>query len=96
MIDEHLSDEDFHVEALARHLALSRSLLYLRLEEVGESPAALILESRLRRAVELLESDAGSVGEVACAVGFKSVSHFTQRFRDRYGKTPSAYRRQTG
>ncbi len=93
VIDEKMDDEDFHVDALARHLAMSRSSLYQRLEEVGQSPGGLILERRLGRAAELLRNGAGSVGEVACLVGFKSVSHFTQRFHERFGTTPSSYRR---
>ena len=94
VIDEQLADEDFNVETLARHLALSRSALYQRMEGLGQPPAGLILERRLRRGAELLRRDAGSVGEVAFGVGFKSVSHFTQRFRERFGKTPTAYRRR--
>ncbi len=62
-----------------------------RLEEDGRSPAELILERRLERATELLRDSAGSVSEVAYAVGFKSVSHFTKRFRERFNVTPSTY-----
>jgi len=39
----------------------------------------------------LLETDA-TVSEVAYAAGFKSVPHFTRRFRERYGDTPAAFR----
>ncbi len=46
----------------------------------------------MKRAAELLKRGDGGVGEVAVAVGFKSVAHFSQRFRARYDVTPSAYR----
>jgi AraC-like DNA-binding protein len=39
----------------------------------------------------MLAQRAGNVGEIAYAVGFKNVSHFVKRFRERYGRTPSAY-----
>ncbi len=35
---------------------------------------------------------AGPVGTIAYSVGFKSVSHFSNRFQDRFGVRPSVYR----
>lgn len=58
-IDENLSYENFHVDTLARMLAVSRSLLYLRLGGSGP-PAKLILERRLLRAAALLSDGVGS------------------------------------
>ncbi len=88
-----LVEEGFNVEALADRLHLDRSHLFRRLRELtGTTPSALILETRMKQAARLLERDDGGVGEVAVAVGFKSVAHFSQRFRVRYGVTPSAYR----
>ncbi len=95
-IDEGLADETFDVESLAAQLAMGRTQLYRRLDALlGESPARLILERRLEHAARLLEARAGNVSEVAYAVGFKSVSHFCQRFRERHGLAPSAYRERT-
>lgn len=97
VIDEHLADDRFRVGALARHLAMSRSLLYRRLMELDQPPPAkLILDRRLRRAAELLANAEGSVGDVAYAVGFGSASSFTQCFRKRFGLVPSAYRKGHG
>ncbi len=88
-----VAEEGFNVEALAGCLHLDRSHLFRRLRELtGTAPSSLILEARMKRAAELLERDDGGVGEVAVAVGFKSVAHFSQRFRARYGVAPSAYR----
>jgi AraC family transcriptional regulator, positive regulator of tynA and feaB len=39
-----------------------------------------------------LASRAGAVSEIAYGLGFKSVSHFTRRFRERFGCTPSECR----
>lgn len=94
-IDEHLADESFDVGALAAALALSRSLLFQRLQETGQPPPArLILERRLERAAELLAGESGAISDVAYAVGFGSASHFTYCFRRRFGIAPSAYRRK--
>jgi AraC-like DNA-binding protein len=57
---------------------------------------ALVMNHRLERAAQLLRGDDGGVAEVAYAVGFRTVSHFTRRFRDHYGVTPSAWKRGDG
>lgn len=89
---EHLSDEAFGVEHLAATAGQNRSTLYRRLRDLtGQTPSTFLRRTRLKRAAELLTSGEGTVSEVAYAVGFKSVSHFSQAFRRAYGVTPSAY-----
>ncbi|HEX6053932.1 MAG TPA: two-component regulator propeller domain-containing protein, partial [Gemmatimonadaceae bacterium] len=92
-IEAHLGDETYTVERLASDVAQSRGNLHRRLRElIGESPSDLIRRMRLERAAELLESGAGSVAEVAYAVGFKSVAHFSNAFNDQHGVRPSGWR----
>jgi signal transduction histidine kinase/ligand-binding sensor domain-containing protein/CheY-like chemotaxis protein len=94
-IESHLADEDFTVEQLARLVAHSRGHLHRRLKEInGENPSDLLRRTRLERAAQLLEAGAGSISEIAYGVGFKSVSHFSNRFQDHFGVRPSAYRLQ--
>jgi len=88
-----IADVDFGVEALADELDMSRVHLYRRMrEELDKQPSELIMTMRLERAAQLLSANACSVAEVAYGVGFKSVSHFTKRFRQRFEQTPSAFR----
>jgi len=92
-IEESLSDETFSVERLAQEVAQSRGHLHRRLRALlDESPSGLIRRMRLERAAQLLEANAGQVGSIAYAVGFKSVSHFSNRFQDFFGVRPSVYR----
>ncbi len=92
-IETHLDDETFTVDRLARAVAHSRGHLHRRLRAlIDESPSDLIRRIRLERAAQLLEVGAGSVAGVAGAVGFKSVAHFSNRFKEQYGVRPSAYR----
>jgi signal transduction histidine kinase/ligand-binding sensor domain-containing protein/DNA-binding response OmpR family regulator len=89
-VQSNLSDEDFGIEELAEELRMSRAHLYRRIKEVCErSPAELIIEARLKQAARLLTEKAGSVSEVAYGVGFKSLAHFSRRFKSRYGQSPS-------
>jgi AraC-like DNA-binding protein len=85
------------VDALAGALAVSRSTLYRRIETLtGHSPMDALWEYRLDQAAQwLVETDA-NVSEIAYGVGFKSVPHFCARFRERFGESPSAYRRARG
>ena len=94
VIESRMGEEDFGVETLAESMGMGRTLLFQRTRELLErTPMELIMSRRLERAAELLAAGEGNVGEVAYAVGFRSVAHFTNRFRDRFQTTPSAWRR---
>ncbi len=88
----HLSDENFGVDTLAEALGTSRATLYRRVRAAqGETPAEYLRNARLERAKELLKARVGNVSEVAYAVGFRSVPHFTRCFREHTGQTPAVY-----
>ncbi len=92
-VRQHAHEQDFSVERMARLLTMSRMHLYRRLSAIaGKSPADLLMEYRLERAATLLGAQSGTVSEVAYGLGFKSVSHFTRRFREKFGHTPSDHR----
>lgn len=92
VLEENLGNSDFTVHRFARETGMERTVLYRRLRSIlGESPTELMRRYRLERAAQLLEQGLGSVSEVAYAVGFASVSHFSKCFRDRYDTTPSAW-----
>ncbi len=91
-VEARLADETFDVAALAEAVAQSRSTLHRRLSDLsGESPSAYLRRRRLERGADLLRQRAGTVSEVAYAVGFKSVSHFSSSFSRHYNLTPTAW-----
>ena len=80
------------MSTLAGMVGQGRSQLFRRIKQVtGTTPTELIKRVRLEHAAGMLEAGAGSVSEVAYGVGFKSVAHFCNRFRDTYGSTPASY-----
>jgi AraC-like DNA-binding protein len=92
---EHIADDAFSVDALAAAVDMSRSTLYRRLESLnGKSPMDLLMDYRLQQSAQWLTDTDANVSEIAYGVGFKSVPHFCARFRDRFGMSPSAYRKQ--
>ena len=94
VVESRMGDEDFGVEELAESMGLGRTLLFQKTRDLlGCTPVELLMTRRLERAGELLAAGEGNVGEVAYAVGFRSVAHFTRRFGERFSVTPSAWRR---
>ena len=92
VVNQHLGDNAFSVDWLADEVGLSRRQLERNLEAVaGETPAELIRRLRLEQASQLLRSHAGTVAEVAYAVGFNSASHFAKAFRKAYHESPSEH-----
>jgi AraC-like DNA-binding protein len=80
---------------MADALAMSRATLYRKADEaLATTPKELLWTFRLKHAAQWLRETDGTVSEVAYASGFKTVPHFTRRFRERFGTTPAAYRRQ--
>jgi signal transduction histidine kinase/CheY-like chemotaxis protein/AraC-like DNA-binding protein len=96
VLAEHVADEGFGIEQLARGMRMSRATLYRRLHALlPDSPGELIWRYRLEQAASWLNGTDASVAEVAYAVGFRSVPHFCTRFRARFGVSPAAYRQRS-
>ncbi len=95
LIEANLATEDFRIEDLAEGMAQSRATLHRWCKHYfDQSPGELIRTVRLQRAKEMLLRQEGSVTEVAYAVGFRSVSHFSTAFRQFSGTSPSDMRQQ--
>lgn len=92
VIEARLGDETLSVAGLAEAVSMSRGHLHRQLKALlGTSPSELIRTLRLERAAHLLEGGAGTVSEIAYAVGFKSVGHFSDSFMHAHGCRPSDY-----
>ncbi|MFB6286108.1 MAG: ATP-binding protein [Candidatus Bipolaricaulia bacterium] len=91
-VEENLADPDLTVEEVAGEVATSRSTLYRRLkDETGQTPSQFIRQVRVEHGARLLRRGAGTVSEVAYAVGFNSLSYFGESFRKHVGVSPSEY-----
>lgn len=91
---KNLQDERFDANALSDAMAMSRAQLLRRLKSItGNSPAYYIKNLRLAKAKELLETTDITISEAAFQTGFNSPSNFTKVFTEKYGITPSQFRR---
>jgi AraC-like DNA-binding protein len=59
---------------------------------IGLTPKQFIVEARLNRARQLLLESTLSVGQIADQLGYDDIFSFSRQFKERTGKTPSAYR----
>jgi signal transduction histidine kinase/DNA-binding NarL/FixJ family response regulator len=90
VIESRLADEGFDVDELASAMAQDRSTLYRTVKaQFGVTPSELLREARLLRAQAMLQRGEGNVSEVAYAVGFRNLAHFSTSFHKRFGRPPS-------
>ncbi len=92
-VDAHIG-EDISLDAMARRLNMSVWHFGRRLRaSTGMSPHAFLIDRRFTHAQLLLRSTSASILEVSIAVGMTH-SHFTRSFRNRFGTSPSEFRRE--
>jgi len=94
VFEDHVAQSDFRTEDFAHEVGMSRSNLHLKLKALTNQPTHEFLRTlRLKRAAQLLKKSAGTVTEIAYAVGFNNPSYFSRIFRQQFGKTPSEFAR---
>lgn len=92
LINENIADPDLNVEFLANGVGMSRVHMHRKLKELTNQSARDFIRSiRLKQAGNLLSGQKLTVSEVAYALGFSNLSHFSNSFRDFYGMSPKEY-----
>lgn len=84
--------KDWGVKDVCAQVFLSESSLYRTLRAEKTSFTALIQDIRLVYAKELLVSSRLSIGEISYNSGFNSTSYFGNKFKAKYGMSPTYYR----
>lgn len=83
------------VPAMMRLANLSHAQLCRTMKKLNlDPPKVYIKELRLSTAYELIMNTSLPLEEIALKVGYKSVSHFSSAFKERYGVSPGVLRRQ--
>ncbi len=87
---DHLSDDTFKVEQLARQMNYSvRQLERILRKLTGLTPSRFIREIRLQKAHKLIESRRfATIAEVRLEVGIPNASYFSKIFQERFGVKP--------
>ena len=91
-IEKEISNPDYSVDQLALDMGMSRSQLYSHCKDtLDKTPAAFILEIRMKRAMQLIETRQLRVSEIAYMVGFTDPKYFAKVFKKRVGMSPTQY-----
>jgi len=99
-VEEHvkarLGDPTLSARSVADVFSISERYVYAILARRGLDLGDLIREKRLQGAARMLENPAfamTTIAAVAHRCGFSDHSHFSRSFRERFGVTPSEWRR---
>jgi signal transduction histidine kinase/ligand-binding sensor domain-containing protein/CheY-like chemotaxis protein/AraC-like DNA-binding protein len=92
IVIENISDPDFALEDVIKHLGMGRSQFYRKISSItGQNPSNFIRTVRLKYASEILLSKKYSIKEVTHMCGFNSSAYFTKTFKELFGVTPTQY-----
>ncbi|MCL7754583.1 hybrid sensor histidine kinase/response regulator transcription factor [Polaribacter sp. Z022] len=92
IMEENLDNQDFDINTLAKELYLNRTHFYQKVKVLtNQTPFELIKMYRLKKAAQFLVQKKLSVNEVFLMTGFKSRTHFTKIFKEKYNVSPSKY-----
>ena len=94
LIASNISRSNLNSEMLAESMCLSKSQLNRKVKSItGINTAAYIKQSRLVHAQILLKDPERTIGDIVLMCGFESASYFTKMFKEKFGVTPSEYRK---
>lgn len=94
-VEANLDNEQFSVTDLAAEMALSRSQIHRKLQNLtGQSISQFMRSIRLEKARDLLRKDVATVSEIAYRVGFNSPSYFIKCFHEYYGYPPGEVKKR--
>lgn len=96
IIDAHIDDVNFKVDALVDHIGISRTRVFNKIKAItGQTPSDFIMTIRLKRAAVMLQHNPElSISEISDKLGFSMPKYFSKCFKEKYGITPQKYRHE--
>lgn len=96
IVEQHLSDDAFGVEEICKTIGVSRIQLYRKVKALlGCTVNDYILGRRLQKAKFLLANEDLTIAEITYKIGFANPTYFSTVFKNRYGCTPSEFKKQS-
>ena len=96
LMEVNLDNHNYSLNDLVKALYLNRTHFYKKVKTLtNQTPFVLFKNYRLNRATEILTQNSFSVYEVYLMTGFKSRTHFTKAFKEKYNITPGRYAMET-
>lgn len=92
LINDNISSSELNVEFLSKSVGMSRVHMYRKVKELtNQSTHEFIKTIRMRKASELLSQQKINISDVAYALGFSNLSHFSNVFKSFYGMSPTDF-----
>ncbi|NOU49224.1 helix-turn-helix transcriptional regulator [Pseudoalteromonas sp. JBTF-M23] len=86
------TDEDLSMQQICDSLAMSESTLRRKLKSEGTTVQTIKDRAKLGLGLHLLQSTDYTIGVISQICGYQSQSRFTERFKSRFGLTPTQLR----
>jgi len=92
IVEDNISNLKLDITYLEKELKMSNMQLYRKLKSLTNlSGNEFIKNVRLKKALQMLESENYNIAEIAYKVGFNDPSYFSRAFKKQFGKVPSEY-----
>jgi len=94
MILENISNSQLNIPFLMKKMNLGRTVFFGRVKSVtGMTVTEYINQTRITKAIHLIENSQLTMSEIADKVGFNSLSRFSTLFKHHTSKTPKEYKK---
>lgn len=92
-----ISSHELKLDDFCKKLGLSKSTLYRKIVSLsGLSPIDFMMEIRLKKSLEMLQSHNTNISQTSYELGFANSSYFSKCFKRRYGILPAEYMKRVG
>ncbi len=90
---KNLDNQELDVDQLASALYLNRTHFYQKVKAITNfTPFELLKEYRITKAADFLSDEKMSVNDAFAMTGFKSRTHFSKLFKEKFGVSPGKYK----
>jgi len=94
LVETNLGNEHFSIDELSKAIGISRVHLYRKVKALLNcSVTDYVLNRRLAKAKYYLGHEQYTVSEISYLVGISSPAYFSTVFKNKYGLSPTAYRK---
>ncbi|MFT6809274.1 MAG: signal transduction histidine kinase/ligand-binding sensor domain-containing protein [Saprospiraceae bacterium] len=92
--EKHMKNPEFGIEFLSKEVQMTRGHLYRKIKALTNMTATGFVRSiRLQTAANLLKNTLMNINEVCYEIGFQDPNYYRKCFKNRYGVSPSEYRK---
>ncbi|MEI8273584.1 MAG: response regulator [Paludibacter sp.] len=94
-IENNIENSEITIDEIANHVAFGRSTFFKKLKSLtGLSPIEFLIDMRIQRAAQLIETGEYNFSEITYMVGISDPRYFSRVFKQKFGLSPREYKDQ--